>query len=657
MNRSPTRSILIAVIVLAAACSDQPRQSEPDPPTPVQIPVAPEPEQPRDEVARLLQAAAAAGPQKRISLQLDAVAVLLSEQRLSEASNLLAQLDKQSLSSAQWIRHSVLHARLDTTRGDAAAALQRLDNPAIQAERGLVSRSLQVELSLARAAALEALQLNIEGARERNTLQPWLSDAAQRNDNAQAIFRLLAGTGMSLLEREAVQAGSDDWRGWLELSITARDMRRGPAAQLQALSEWRQRYEMIAALEGARTGVLPQLQERIAAPGKIALLLPLSGNAAASGQAVLHGYLMEHMQQLAAGESPPVAAIIDTAGAGADISAAYAQAVEDGAELIIGPLLKDDLRTLTVSQDRPVATIALNFDDSLAPGVEQLYMFGLDLADEARQLAAEASRRDFDTALVLSDGSATAQRQVDELKRQWAANNKRVLANIYDGDLNAFRRQLEDSLLFEQSKARGDALSRLIGTRFEWQPRRRADLDVVLLFGDPVAARSIRPLLSFLYAGDVPVWASSQAYGGRLNREEDRDLEAVLFTDMPWFSSAERLLRDSAEGTSSAASGLQRLVALGVDAYRLQSRLGLLEANPGMGLSGATGELTLDEQRRVRRSGTWYAFSDGVAVPVQPRLPLQAGYTEVQSTDGETSWKSDTEAETLPAEETEKITR
>jgi uncharacterized protein len=655
MNRASTRSILIAVIVLAVACAEQPRQREPQPPIPVQEAALPEPEQPRDEVARLLQAAAAAGPQKRISLELDAITVLLSEDRLTEASSLLAQVGQQTLSSAQWIRHSVLHARLDTSRGDASAALQRLDNPAIQAERGLVPRSLQVELSLARAAALEALGLDVEGARERNALQPWLSDAAQRNDNAQALFRLLTGTDMGLLEGELARAGSDDWRGWLELASVARDMRRGPAAQLKALSDWRQRYEMIAALEAARTGILPMLQEQIVSPARIALLLPLSGNAAASGQALLHGYLLEHMHQLAAGESPPIVAIIDTAASATDIRSVYAQAVEDGAELIIGPLLKDDLRALASAQQATVATIALNFDDQLPADAGELRMFGLDLADEVRQLANEASRRRFDTALVLSDGSAAAQRQVDELRRLWNSGDTRVLSNIYDGDLNAYRRELETSLLFEQSKARGDALARLIGMRFEWQPRRRADLDLILIFADPVAARSIRPLLSFLYAGDVPVWATSQAYGGRLNREEDRDLDSVQFTDMPWFSPAESTLRDSADGTSAATSGLQRLIALGVDAYRLQSRLGLLQSNPVMGLSGATGELNLDAQRRVRRNGIWYAFSDGLAMAVQSRPPLKAASTHVQSTDGETPWNSDMEAATLPADEPEKI--
>ena len=111
----------------------------------------------------------------------------------------------------------------------------------------------------------------------------------------------------------------------------------------------------------------------------------------------------------------------------------------------------------------------------------------------------------------------------------------------------------------------------------------------------------------------------------------------MRFLDLPWFSGAERPLRETLQ-RSVPAGGLQRLAALGVDACRLQSRIGLFDWMNGAGLGGATGELVLDGTRRLHRQSQWYVFSNGLAVPEEQRTAMLATSLNARSTEGETPW-------------------
>jgi len=69
------------------------------------------------------------------------------------------------------------------------------------------------------------------------------------------------------------------------------------------------------------------------------------------------------------------------------------------------------------------------------------------------------------------------------------------------------------------TSARGGA-----GTKLEFEPRSRADLDFIFVASQPVSARLLRPQLRFQYAGEVPVYSTSDAFateGGLANQDLD----------------------------------------------------------------------------------------------------------------------------------------
>ena len=85
---------------------------------------------------------------------------------------------------------------------------------------------------------------------------------------------------------------------------------------------------------------------------------------------------------------------------------------------------------------------------------------------------------------------------------------------------------------------------------------------------------------------------------------------------MPWVLNPDQRLKDMATANWPDGHGrYTRLFAMGVDAFRLQARLPVLNNAPGSTLSGATGVLHLDGKRVVREL-QWATFEGGLPSPL-----------------------------------------
>jgi outer membrane PBP1 activator LpoA protein len=79
-----------------------------------------------------------------------------------------------------------------------------------------------------------------------------------------------------------------------------------------------------------------------------------------------------------------------------DIMEAYERAVRSGAQLVIGPLTRSAVTALAATQLVNVPTLALNAPEAESVLPQNLYLFGLQLENEAKQvaqLAREKGRR------------------------------------------------------------------------------------------------------------------------------------------------------------------------------------------------------------------------------------------------------------------------
>ncbi|MFO7602232.1 MAG: penicillin-binding protein activator, partial [Gammaproteobacteria bacterium] len=199
-----------------------------------------------------------------------------------------------------------------------------------------------------------------------------------------------------------------------------------------------------------------------------------------------------------------------------------------------------------------------------------------------------------------------------------------VEMQTYDATRNDFSRPIKMLLDIDASEQRRRRIAALVGTDVQYTTRRRQDIDFIFVAAFPRQARAIRPQLKFFYAGDVPVYTTSHAFTGNLNPERDRDMDGMMFGDMPWVlaqSTSHRGLYTQLEGQISAAgNSLQRLYALGIDAYNIIGALNTLKAYPYERFDGETGSLSLDARQRVRRQLTWVRFRSGQPVPTESAL-------------------------------------
>ena len=149
----------------------------------------------------------------------------------------------------------------------------------------------------------------------------------------------------------------------------------------------------------------------------------------------------------------------------------------------------------------------------------------------------------------------------------------------------------------------------MLATNIEFTARRRQDLDVVFLLARTGAeARSLKPLLAYHYAGDLPVYATSNIYRGVVD-SADKDLSGVQLVEIPWLLGGNPVLHGELAADRNHYS---RLNALGADAFLLQSRFSQLQGGPDVLIRGNTGLLGLDPQLRVLRELQPATFDGGV---------------------------------------------
>jgi outer membrane PBP1 activator LpoA protein len=130
------------------------------------------------------------------------------------------------------------------------------------------------------------------------------------------------------------------------------------------------------------------------------------------------------------------------------------------------------------------------------------------------------------------------------------------------------------------------------------------------LIAYPSIARQIMPLLRYYFASDVPIYATSSVYSGIENTAKDRDLNGVIFCDMPWvFKHQLGQQHHWAEQLNS----YNRLYALGMDSFVLSTQLNQLLLFPAIGMNDQSGVIYLTKSQKLSRILAFGQFRQGVA--------------------------------------------
>lgn len=589
---------------------------------------------PAIDVAGLLAAAEQSLGFERASYLLDAAALLVRQREFERAQELLGELARQQLPPPQQAHHVELSARLALERGEIDTALALLRRPDLLRSQTQLSGKRQVALGLLRARAQALAGDHLASVQQRIAIEPLLT-AAQRERSRAQVWRSLMYLDAAQLQAYRDKALGRELRGWLELALIAKVNQGNLDLQVERLDEWSAQWRDHPGQQ------LPgdlRLLRQIAAtqPQQVALLLPLSGQLGPFGQALRDGYMAALYDSRARGADTPTVRVYDTDGR--DIRELYRQAVADGAEGVIGPLDKSRVAQL-LEAPLPVPVLALNrVSADTANPLEVprgLYQFSLAPEDEAVQLAELARAEGLGHALVIAPETNAQAREVEVFNDRWRELGGQIAAHAPYRDQQGLSAVIRSAFNIPQSQARAVELERLLGRNLEFSPRRRQDIDVVVMFANPAQARSIKPTLAYHFASDLPVYALSRSYAGYPQPEIDQDLDQVRFTEMPWILHEPPLKRIITTNIAQSGNFL-RFYAMGIDSFYLQPRLQQLAALPESRVYGQTGALRLDERRVIRRELLLAAMKNGRPHEIASSLlRLDDAYTAMEGNNEE----------------------
>ena len=339
-------------------------------------------------------------------------------------------------------------------------------------------------------------------------------------------------------------------------------------------------------------------------PGQIALLLPLSGPLAIAGQTVRDGVMTAYFSNQNLDQKIPIR-IYDTHDHAID--KLYQQAVDHGAEVIIGPLDKQSVSQLTTIKPLPIPIVALNYSHP----ADNIYQFGISPEYESHLVANKGRQDGHQRAMIIYPEGAWSQHLSQQFAQAWQASGGLIVETFQYKNNQNLDQSIRQVLGVTASQHRARTLRReLANSRIQSTPRRRQDIDMIFLIANPAQGRQIMPLLKFHYAGDIPVYATSMIFAGHNNPQQDRDLNGIIFVDIPWIFD-EQNITDSLIGQQQD----KRLYALGLDAYQLARQVNHLNRYQYSGIPGQTGLLILQDNQRIKRPLGWAQFQRG-----QPKL-------------------------------------
>lgn len=576
---------------------------------------------------------------------------------LPRAMETLDPLDGALLNTDQRARVGIIRADAALAAGQPEDALNELPNltPEIGGER-------RIEILTLRVAAYQGVNSNVDAMLDALQLQRLVSAPEERRAVENTIWDLMDTSDPEQLQ--SLASLDPSLPGWIVLhDVATISLDQQDEFDLR-MGAWQRDYPSHPGAE--RAAHLSRARRNPEPPARVALLLPMSGRFGPAAEEVRDGFLLGNFL---APEPRSDVRVYDISGR--DPAEAYLLATREGADLVVGPLLKENVEKLTQLDGREVPLLALNRVggprrlkpttaiaadeipaettlgnptpglDGLPPGGDDqgeafetaifeppqkfadgatVYQFGLAPEDDAEEIARRARAEGVRRALILHPQNDWGFRIEQSFTSAFKSGGGFVAsASPYDPSAADFSEPIQQILHLDTSEERRRALEQRLSTRLEFEPRRRQDVDLIVLAARPNHGRQVYPQLRFYHLGDLATWATATLYTGTEDPVRDRDLDGVEFTDIPWLFDRGRLDPDlrGDDVVVDPAMLNSRLFALGLDAYRLMPWLPALSSAQGLSINGATGRLTVDPDGVVhRRDLVWARFEEGIARPL-----------------------------------------
>ncbi len=464
-----------------------------------------------------------------------------------------------------------------------------------------------------RSRGVLAIGKPLESAKLRMQIAQYIRTPRELEENHDAIWTALNRITEPAILRALGETQTSETRGWLELNLIARRSNMLPAKMEPWVDQWYQLYGEHTAAPSYAINLLEDSKRVFIKPKRIALMLPFSGRLSKVSRAIQNGFLYAYYQdpdQFAALD------VIDASSDPAEFNLQYQQAIQNGADFVVGPISKDLIDVLQQRERLEVPTLTLNYGNYDQAAGQDLYQFGLRPEDEAEQIADLALAQGKHSAIVLVPDTEWGYRLQDAFTERFEALGGTVVGEAAFRDKsNDYSATIKDLLNLTSSNQRKSILQQVIQEQVNFDARRRQDIDMIFIAANSRQARSIKPQLEFHQAQNLTVYATSHISSSNGKPDDDRDLNDILYVDIPWMldngknpdhEQIDRLWPDDSKRYS-------RLMALGIDAYRMIPSLRRLMNNPDESLAHNTGLLSVDQNGRIKRSLMMATYKKGRA--------------------------------------------
>ncbi|EOU1267455.1 penicillin-binding protein activator [Cronobacter sakazakii] len=619
--------------------------------------------------------------------QLLAIRALLSEGKRERAITLYGELP-QNLTDAQRREASLLEAQIKLAQQDyqgAAALLDKINAADLSDEQKARYWQAKIDASQGRPS-LELLRALI-------AQEPLLQGAAKQK-NIDATWQALSQMSADQAKALVINADENTLQGWLDLQRVWLDNRNDPKMLQAGVKDWQTRYPQNPGAKMLPSQLANLQNYKPASADKIALLLPLNGQAAVFGRVIQQGFEAAKnagTSPLAAQSSTPAPAQADNAAQPTDstqpqpndgvaspaaapvddlaaqpdatqntqpaqqpvdaqpvaaapanhaaeikvydtssqsITQILAQAQQDGASLVVGPLLKESVDGVLKS-GTPLNVLALNQPETVQNRPNVCY-FALSPEDEAADAAAHIWQEGKRAPLLLVPYSALGDRVTKAFADRWAQLGGGTVLQQKFGSVNELKMNINGgtgialtgspvaaSLPQQQPVTIGGLSIPAPPTDAQITAGTSGNVDAVYILATPSEIALIKPMIA-MRAGShsgATLYASSRSAQGGSGPDFRLEMEGLEFSDIPMLTGSNPALMQQALAAVNNDYSLARLYAMGVDAWSLANHFSQMRQVPGFQLSGNTGALSATQDCVINRKLTWLKYQQGQLVP------------------------------------------
>ncbi|WP_373629965.1 penicillin-binding protein activator [Klebsiella variicola] len=635
--------------------------------------------------------------------QLLAIRALLQEGKKQQAIDLYNQLPS-NLNSTQAREQSLLAVEVKLAQNDyqgARTLLAKLDPTSLDQPQQARYWQAQIDASQGKPS-LTLLRALI-------AQQPLLSDAKQRQKNIDATWQALTSMPQDQANALVINADENTLQGWLDLQRMWFDNRNDPTLLKAGVKDWQTRYPQNPGAKMLPTALLNMQNYKPASTNKIALFLPLNGQASIFGRTIQQGFeaakngapsvtgsavpaqvaqaanvsgnddvvspsqaevsdltatgsRAEPVQAPAQDQAAPAAeptaqapaasatpqttaspvtqpvtaptaqpqpAVASAANPSAElkiydttsqpISQLLAQAQQDGATLVVGPLLKENVDDV-IKSNTPLNVLALNQPEKVESRANLCY-FALSPEDEARDAARHIHQQGKQTPLLLVPRGALGDRVVSAFADEWLKLGGASVLQQRFGSTAELRAGVNGgggiALTGTPVSTLPSAQNSSLGSADEMPVSSGGSVDAAYILATPEQIAYIKPMIAMRNGSqnNVTLYASSRSAQGTAGPDFRLEMEGLQYSEIPMLAGSNPALMQQALSAVRNDYSLARLYAMGADAWSLANHFTQMRQTPGFELNGNTGDLTATQDCVINRKLSWLKYQQGKIVP------------------------------------------